>query len=128
MRFSITDLSDSDVDPAAAISPGISAPLESLLQPFVEQSASIISIVAVGCHRILRIDQNDLPSASPSHDGTEVTLRVLVADEAEHRGVEGYAYTLDGLARQARELSGPEFYGALPGNDLLLLPADVLNE
>ncbi|MGA2117475.1 MAG: glycosyltransferase 61 family protein [Bryobacteraceae bacterium] len=83
------------------------------------------------------IAREDLPAAAPADDGKQAALLRLTPDEdgcptivagepirPGGHGRDGeQAYTLSSLARQARELCGP-----LSGNDLLLLPAHVLNE
>lgn len=141
MRFFVTDLLGGDCDRAAG-SPASSAPLqtldpniESLLRPFCVQSAPTRSIVAVECHRTLGITRKELPSAAPIGASREAALLRFVADEDSsaivpresinlpvHGGGE-HTHTLDGLAKKACELCG-----LVSGNDLLVLPAHVLNE
>jgi glycosyltransferase involved in cell wall biosynthesis len=144
MRFSVTDLSGGDCNQASARSPAINGPLENfdldiepLLRPFLEQSAPTRSIVAVGCHQILGMTGKDLASAPPIADRQEAVLLRLPANKescpeivtrqpvrpAGNKPDGEPAGTLDGLARQARE-----FCGSVSGDDLLLLPAHVLNE
>jgi hypothetical protein len=94
--------------------------IASLLQPFAEQSASIRSIVAFGC-----------ASAPPTgaavfgvgegndHSGTVVGTELAPPDRS---GAERES-TLDSVARRVREM-----FRAVPGNDLLLVPANVLTD
>ncbi len=93
-----------DWDPVAAAPPEA---IESLLQPFLDQSAPIRSLVVLG-HReeplLFRL-------AGPEGSSSIIT---------EHREGEG---ALQSLARQAHEDCG-----AVSGNDLLVLPADKLSE
>jgi glycosyltransferase involved in cell wall biosynthesis len=119
MRFFVTDLIGGDSNPPAPTSPVLNAPLqnirlESLLRPFLEQSAPPRSIVAVGCNRILGINGQGSDLAIITREPIRLAER---SPGGEH------AYALDRLARQAREVSGPP-----SGNDLLLLRADMLNE
>src|SRR5947209_5773777 len=93
--------------------------IESLLQPFVQQSGPVRSIVTV-----------DVPGAFTTGDDKEAVLRLgtgengcpaIVARERIDCGE--HSHSLSGLARQAHERSG-----WVSGNDLLVLPAHVLNE
>jgi glycosyltransferase involved in cell wall biosynthesis len=88
--------------------------IESLLQPFLDQSAPIRSIVTVGSSfsndaALLRLARNE--------DGfPAISARVSI-------GAGEHAYTVDSLARQVSALCA-----SVPGDDLLLLPAHLLNE
>src|SRR5271165_778889 len=113
MPVFIGDLCGGDCEPASIRSQTLDAQLrnldpdmESLLEPFVAQSAPVKSIVALGCHHILGISRNDFPAPA------------IVAPEGGEQ-----VHSLVGLARQARET-----FANVPGIDLLLLPAQVLNE
>jgi glycosyltransferase involved in cell wall biosynthesis len=128
-------------NPAAARSTAIRAPLreldfdiESLLQPFLEQSAPLRSIVAIGCKLFSGAAGNGLPGSFPTGARQAVLLRLDAAEGGRPALIEqepiwtagngsGAADTLDGLARRAREMSR-----TMLGDDLLLLPADVLDE
>src|SRR5258708_2743758 len=70
MRLSMTGGLGDDRNPAAPSSSTITASphdlrsdIEALLQPFLEQSAAIRSIVAVGCCQILGLPGEDIPAA-----------------------------------------------------------------
>ena len=143
MRFSITNLFGRDRDSAAIFlavnaSLGNRPPeLKSLLETFLDQSAAIRSIVAVGCHELLGITGKNLDNVSLADNGNRAAVIPLIADKdsgktniagesirsvRESPGA-GFAWALESLARQARELSG-----LASGDDLLLLPADLLSE
>ncbi|MGD1097963.1 MAG: alpha-1,2-fucosyltransferase [Bryobacteraceae bacterium] len=102
--------------------------LRSVLSPFRAQSALVRSIVAVGCRRTLEVN-GEVPDAAMKGAYQEAALLQLAADEEtcsaivvrEHTGQ--FEYTLNGLAQQARDLSGGG-----SGTDLLLIPAHVLDE
>ncbi len=139
MRFFVTDLLGGDCDRTAG-SPASGAPLQTLdqniellLRPFLAQSATTRSIVAVECHRTLGITGKE-PSASGA--SREAALLRFVTDEGSsaiasresirppvHGNGGKHTYTPDSLARKAAELCG-----SVPGNDLLVLPAHLLNE
>jgi glycosyltransferase involved in cell wall biosynthesis len=112
-----------DRDSAAALPRAIDVPprdlhteIERLQQPFRRQSAAIRSVVAVECHRTLGMNEEAaLLRLVAGEDSVRPTIRV------EPIGPAGY--TLDRLARQACGISGSS-----PGDDLLLVPVDVLNE
>jgi glycosyltransferase involved in cell wall biosynthesis len=114
---------------AAAGSPAVDAPLEnpgqdieSLLRPFLEQSAPARSIVAVGCPPIVAGNQAALLRlVVDEHGCPAIVAREPIRPAGRSRGGE-HAYTLDGLARHACELSGP-----VAGHDLLVLPVHALN-
>lgn len=139
MRFSITDFFGGDRD-RAAIFLAIDTPLpsqhqklESLLETFRKRAAPIRSIVAVGCHQILGITGRDSagtfarevvrlrPVADEGSPSASVTAVLTPVTEQSRDGESRYA--LESLALQARELSG-----LVSGDDLLLLPADLLRE
>ncbi|HEY4406513.1 MAG TPA: glycosyltransferase 61 family protein [Xanthobacteraceae bacterium] len=140
MRDFLPDLPGAD-NPAATSSTAIIAPpqgldlyMEPLLRPFCEQSAPLRSIVAIGCHPFPGTAGDDFPGA-PIRPREAVWLRLTVKDgrpvgmEREPIRTVGNGSggerpeTLAGLARRARELSG-----AMGGDDLLLLRADLLDE
>jgi glycosyltransferase involved in cell wall biosynthesis len=88
---------------------------EALLEPFLAQSAPLRSIVAVGCRQIIEITPSDLPQAPPDCAGNVAVLfRELDGQSGD---------TIHSLAEQVREQSW-----TTAGDDLLLLPADLLGE
>ncbi len=92
--------------------------LASLLRPFQAQSAAPRSIVAVDPHHaavLLRLVTH------PDHPPA-IFAQEPIHPAGRNPG-ETPSHTLAGLARQACDLSGP-----LPGDDLLLLPAPLLNQ
>ncbi|HTX33566.1 MAG TPA: glycosyltransferase 61 family protein [Bryobacteraceae bacterium] len=111
--------------PAAPGAPSIDAAwqllppdIPSLLRPFQAQSAPPRSIVTLDSHHLavlLRLVTH------PDHPPA------IFAQEPIHpagrNSAETPSHTLAGLARQAYDLSGP-----LPGDDLLLLPAPLLDQ
>jgi len=136
MRSSTTELRDADCDQAGARPGAMDVPpqqvdLESLLQPFLEQSASILSIIAVGCPQILGSEEATLLRVFMDEAGRAAIIEREPIEPAGRSSYGEYADTLGGLAQMARELSGPgsgPVSGALSGNDLLLLPAHLLTE
>jgi glycosyltransferase involved in cell wall biosynthesis/capsular polysaccharide biosynthesis protein len=139
MRLFVTDLAAGDGDRTATTLPAANTPLqtadpnvESLLQPFRQQSVTIRSIVAVACHEALGINAKDFASPAPLGVAQQVLLLRLVADEDRcpvmpafaGNGHDGErAATLDYLARKSGELCG-----RIAGDDLLVLPAPLLHE
>ncbi|MBV9403810.1 MAG: hypothetical protein JO211_00590, partial [Acidobacteriaceae bacterium] len=138
MRFSLNNLFGRDRDTSAIFLP-ITGSLESerrhlasLIATFKEQSAGIRSVVAVGCHEWLGTAETDPVDATLTNERSETALLRTVAGAslvrklgavAEHSENKHSANRLDSLAVQARELFGPA-----SGDDLLLLPADLLDE
>jgi glycosyltransferase involved in cell wall biosynthesis len=130
MRVSIMDVFGDDCSTAT---PAVNAPVQkldpniaNLLQPFLDQSAPVRSIVAVRCHEMLGMSSKELSTAPPVGPRQEIALLQLVADESSSSVSIAYCegeHALDRLAQQARELSEP-----VSGNDLLVLPAHMLNE
>jgi glycosyltransferase involved in cell wall biosynthesis len=140
----MTDLLGDDCNPAGATaSPDINASpqqpdpdFEELLQLFLDQAWPIRSIVALGYHQLCGQTGPDARSAHAIGVHNEAFLLRIVATRDSSPAITriplqrswrnpgaGHAYTLDSLARQARELSRDA-----PGNDLLLSPAHTLNE
>lgn len=121
MRVPVNEVSG-DLSPASS-TPSAADPIGSLLKPFLDQSASIRSIIAVGCRTILEKIGKQLPPGLGVDSREEALL--LQPPSGESCGLitgqpEGHS-VLDSLAR-ARKLSEP------PGLDLLMLPADALSE
>ena len=109
-------------------------PTTPLLQPFVEQSVSIRSIVAFGFRQPVQIAGN---GELPAIGGKDAAFLRPVAGEGAGHQVTGWetirlpaddpvaqrAPALGSLATEARTLAGDA-----PGDDLLLLPAELLLE
>src|SRR5437016_14626715 len=109
---------------AGAASPSIAASaqkldqeLEAVLRPFVDQSASVTSIVAIGCHRLWPEVAGRSGTDATIAPGEEVVVLRLVADENRRHAIAarvpirssggpgaGATNTLDSLVRKAREL------------------------
>ena len=110
---------------ASATSPAVE-PIQSLLQPFFEQSAPISSMVVVGCHEVLEMIGRELPTGPPVDARQEAVLLPLVAEGSRNSAIAADCKSeraLDILAQKACELSEP-----LSGNDLLVLSAHRLKE
>src|SRR6202035_399590 len=142
MRISMPDFLGA-CDSAAARSTTVNAPLHNLdshlgplLQSFLEQSTPLRSIVAIGCHQFLPTHRDELLSTSPVGVCTAALLRLVAAENGRpaiialepirtggHTSGVDHGYSLDSLARRAREMSG-----VVLGDDLLLLAAEALNE
>src|SRR5271165_3399395 len=112
MRVSVNEVSGDHSD------------IGSLLKPFVGQSASIRSIVAVGCRAFLKKNSKQLPVGLAVDSGQEAILLQLPSGEcmsviADSTG----RNVLDGLARAAHKHCEPN-----SGDDLLMLPASAFKE
>jgi hypothetical protein len=139
----MTDLFAGDCNPAAAArSPNIDTPvrklaphLEAVQRPFLDQSVSITSILAVGCHRLWAEDgdhgegvgevpaDNDamlLRLAADGDIGLAIVARIPISPSPDGLGGRR-PHTLDSLARKAGELSNGD-----AGDRLILLPSRVL--
>src|ERR1700727_2384892 len=111
---STTELSDADCDQAGARPGTMDVPpqqvdldLESLLQPFLEQSASTLSIIAVGCPQILGSEEATLLRVFMDEAGRAAVIERVPIQPAGRSSYGEYADTLGGLAQMAHELSGP---------------------
>ena len=113
-----------DCDSAAAIPGAADAPprdlhsqIDRLLQPFRAQSAAIRCVVAMGCHHPILGTTDDAAALRIvlAEDNLPPTIRV--------EPIEPVAYELDSLAQQTAGLSESSL-----GDDLLLVPAHLLNE
>lgn len=112
-----------DCDSAAALPGAAEAPprdlqsqIDGLLQPFREQAATIRCVVAMGCHHQMSGTTNETTA-----------LRFVLTENGVPPGIrvepiEPVADTLDRLAQQTGGRAGSS-----PGDDLLLVPAHLLN-
>ena len=130
--------------PLRPLTPAMSGPMpnsdldvEPLLRPFVEQSMPIRSLVAFGCKHLLPILPEELPGVRSTEAGCDaVALRIardkddgptivdtaMIAPTPHISGAE-WTSTLESIAQHSREM-----FESLSGDDLLLVPPDVLND
>ncbi len=126
--------------PALAMSgpmPNSDFDVEPLLRPFVEQSMPIRSVVAFGCKDLPPILPEELPGvrsteagcdavalriARDNDDGPTIVDAVLIPSTSHVSGAE-WTSTLESIAQHSREM-----FESLSGDDLLLVPADVMND
>ncbi len=120
--------------PAIAPLRNLNLEIEPLLRPFVEQSASIRSIVAFGCEQLLESTPSELPPAIPI--GRNAAAFRVASDARNRPAIDNgetirpvpnrygkeWTSALDSFARQARDI-----FGAHSGDDLLLVPAELLS-
>ena len=129
MRDLIVEMSDEECPAGGgATSPALDAAAKnldpdviSLLQPFLDQSAPIRSIVALGCSALRGENCDEAVLLRVGAGSSEISAPHSLP--CSGRGSAGFQrYTYESLARQAHE-----FCGDLPGHDLLLLPEPLLD-
>jgi glycosyltransferase involved in cell wall biosynthesis len=129
MRVFVTDLlggngtRDAGLPVAGSPLQTLTPNIERLLRPFFMQSAPTRSIFAVECHRILGAGTSGavLLRLVPGENSALVLSQEFISPSDGPVGK--HSYTPETLAQKAGELCA-----LAPGNDLLVLPAPLLNE